>query len=200
MASRRFPWSLLPLLLLVACSKPQPTPSAVGGVGAAPQAANPAPAAPQPPPATTAPAYPAATMPTAAAASGPAETVLVSQDTNWPGIVAELLELRRRGTTLTVKLRLRNSAQKDQEPDILWPEAYLMDADNAKKYEVLKDEKGTYVAALAPNWQDRWHHQIDPGESYVVWAKFPAPPPEVKTVTLQINGMPPFEDLAIQDG
>jgi hypothetical protein len=29
--------------------------------------------------------------------------------------------------------------------------------------------------------------------------KFPAPPAEVKAVTLQVPGVQPFEDLAIQD-
>ena len=40
---------------------------------------------------------------------------------------------------------------------------------------------------------------LKPGESYVLWMKFPAPPAETKAITLQLPNMPPFEDLNIQD-
>ena len=58
---------------------------------------------------------------------------------------------------------------------------------------------GAYIAALRSGWNDRWYDELDPGQSYTMWVKFPAPPAEVKSVTLQVPGVPPFEDLAIQD-
>jgi hypothetical protein len=33
----------------------------------------------------------------------------------------------------------------------------------------------------------------------IAWMKFPAPPPDVKTGTLAVPQIPPFEDLSIQD-
>jgi hypothetical protein len=75
-----------------------------------------------------------------------------------------------------------------------------MDAPNARKYEVLRDEKGNYIAALTSGWRDRWYKTMEPSEQQTIWIKFPAPPPEVRAITLQLPNMPPFEDLAIQDG
>ncbi|HEX5760139.1 MAG TPA: hypothetical protein VF121_13190 [Thermoanaerobaculia bacterium] len=134
--------------------------------------------------------------PTTGAAAGPA---LASQETNWPGIVVEVTEFLRKGNTLTAKLRVRNQGGVDAEPDFTFSQMYVMDAAGGRKYEVLKDEKGTAIAGLRSGWSDRWYDTLSPGESAVVWMKFPAPPPEVKVVTLQIPNTPPFDDLAIQD-
>jgi len=145
------------------------------------------------PPASTA-STPAANPVTAAPA-----VVLASQETSWSGVTAEVTEFRRKGTTLTAKVRLRNGATETREPDIKFSETYLMDANAGKKYEVLKDEKNTYIASLRSGWQDRWNANIKAGEQTIIWMKFPAPPADVKAVTLQLPGMPPFEDVAIQD-
>jgi hypothetical protein len=74
-----------------------------------------------------------------------------------------------------------------------------MDLGAGKKYQVLQDEKGAYIAGLKSGWNDRWYDDLEPGQSHTLWVKFPAPPAEVKSVTLQVPGVPPFEDLAIQD-
>ena len=55
------------------------------------------------------------------------------------------------------------------------------------------------IAALRPGYKDQWFQRLQPGGTYTIWMKFPAPPADVKTVTLQVPGVPPFEDLAIQD-
>jgi hypothetical protein len=75
-----------------------------------------------------------------------------------------------------------------------------MDLAAGKKYEVLKDQENTYIASLRSGWKDQWYDTIEPGESRLIWMKFPAPPADVKTVTLQVPGVPPFEDLPIQEG
>ena len=139
--------------------------------------------------------------PAAAAPPGgtPAAGVLAREETKWPGVVAEVTEFRRKGNTLTAKVRFRNGGTADAEPDIKYEEAYLMDAGAGKKYSVLKDENGSYIAALRQGWKDRWYDKVAAGQEMVVWAKFPAPPVEVKAVTLQLPGVPPFDDLAIQD-
>jgi len=110
-----------------------------------------------------------------------------------------LTEYRRKGNTHTAKVRFRNHGSADPEPDIKYEEAYLMDAAAGKKYSVLKDENGSYIAALRQGWKDRWYDKIPAGQDMVVWMKFPAPPAEVKAITLQLPGVPPFDDLAIQD-
>jgi hypothetical protein len=156
-----------------------------------------------PAPATASPANPAsaaAAPATSTAAPAPAApAALASQQTNWPGVVADVTEFRRKGSTLTAKVVLRNQGNVDSEPNIHYNELYVMDLGAGKKYEVLKDEKGNYIAALHSGYRDQWYQTLQPGGSYTIWMKFPAPPPDVKTVTLQIPGVPPFEDLAIQD-
>jgi len=213
---------LLLLLALVAGCQAKPTgqeaaspgtgtPAAGATPQAAPAAPVPAPsaqAAPAaaPPPTTPAAATPApATNPnpvTPGAAPAPATApaaAVATQTTNWPGVVADVTEFRRKGSTLSVRVVLRNQGNVDSEPDIHYNEVYVMDLGASKKYEILKDEKGTYIAALRTGWNNRWYEKLVPGASYTIWMKFPAPPPEVKSVTLQLPGMPPFEDLPIQD-
>lgn len=185
------------LILAAGCQAREPE----GQPEAAPSAATPAPGAP---PATTTAAPPAASpetsqpFPAPAPASAPT-AALASQPTNWPGIIADVTEFRRKGSTLTVKLVLRNQGTAEAEPDVHYNEVYVMDAAAGKKYEILQDEKGHYIAALRSGWNNRWYEKLAPGATYTLWMKFPAPPPETRTVTLQIPGVPPFEDLPIQD-
>jgi hypothetical protein len=201
MRTRDFLFAVTVVLVLIAGCKgrePESQPAAPASTTPAPATA-PATAPPAtatttpPPPATVAP--PPVATPAAAAPAG----TLASQQTNWPGIFADVTEFRRKGSTLTARVVFRNQAGAEAEPDIHYNEVYVMDAAAGKKYEPLKDEKGTYIAALRSGYHDRWYQNLAPGATYTIWVKFPAPPLDVKTVTLQLPGMPPFEDLAIQD-
>ena len=188
------------LLLAAACRRQEP---AAPAATEAPAASSSAPAAATPPAQTPPPATsaaPAAGTETAAATgTAPAAASLASQETNWPGIAADVTEFKRKGNTLTAKVVLRNHGSEEPEADVHYDEIYVMDLAAGKKYEVLKDEKGSYIAALKSGWNNRWYQKLGPGQTFTLWMKFPAPPPDVKSVTLQIPGMPPFEDLAIQD-
>lgn len=147
------------------------------------------------------PASSAQTAPPPAASPAAAANVvaLSSQETNWTGVTAEVTEFRRKGNTLTAKVRFRNSGTESREPDIQLRDTYVMDASAGKKYEVLKDEKNTYIGSLRPGYSERWYTTLKTGEQATIWMKFPAPPAEVKAVTLQLPGVPPFEDVPIQD-
>jgi hypothetical protein len=187
------------LLLAAACRRQEP--AAAAGTETPSAASAPAPTAPPAeaaPPATTA-APAGGTAAGGAPATPPAAASLASQETNWQGIAADVTEFRRKGNTLTAKVVLRNHGSEEPEADVHYDEVYLMDLAAGKKYEVLKDEKGSYIAALKSGWNNRWYQRLAPGQTFTLWMKFPAPPPEVKSVTLQIPGMPPFEDLTIQD-
>lgn len=188
------------LLLAAACRAREETAASTSSTEATPPAstaaATPAPAAEATPPAT-APTG-AGTTAASAAPAGAAAT-LATQETNWSGISADVTEFKRKGNTLTAKVVLRNHAGADVQSEIKYEEVYLMDLGAGKKYEVLKDEKGAYIAALRSGWADRWYDTLKPGQSVTLWIKFPAPPPDVKSVTLQVPGMSPFEDLPIQD-
>jgi hypothetical protein len=148
---------------------------------------------------TSAPAAAPAPAP-APMSTAPSPGALATQETNWKGVVAEVTEFRRKGNTLTAKVRFTNRGSDEGKPEIVYKEVYLIDTAGGKKYEVLKDEKGTPIASLTQNWNDRWYDShLKPNESQMIWIKFPAPPAEVKTITLQIPNTPPFEDVTIQD-
>jgi hypothetical protein len=134
----------------------------------------------------------------AQAPAAPAPVPLASQETNWPGVTADLTEFRRKGNTLTAKVRLTAAGAKAKF-EVDYGEVYLMDTAAAKKYELLKDDKGAYIAATNPGWPAKTWGEIEPGQSRTLWMKFPAPPADVKAITLSLPSMAPFEDVAIQD-
>lgn len=134
---------------------------------------------------------------TSGAQAPAAATPLASQETNWPGVTADITEFRRKGNTLTAKVRLTAAAKSKFEVD--YGEVYLMDTGAGKKYELLKDDKGAYIAATSPGWPAKTWGEIDAGQSRTLWMKFPAPPADVKAITLSLPSMAPFEDVAIQD-
>ena len=147
---------------------------------------------------------PPASSPDAAATAMPAgispaavkpPDALASHNTNWAGVVADVTECRRKGNTLTALVRFRNNSSGSVVVEFRFKDAYLMDEAGAKKYEVLKDEKGGYIASSS----EVLTQYVGGGQSMTVWMKFPAPPLEAKTVTLAMPQMPPFENLPIQD-
>ena len=123
---------------------------------------------------------------------------LASQEIDG-GIVAEVTEFKRKGNTLTAKVRYRLETGESVTIDLAYDKTYVLDAANGRKYEILRDDAKNYIAALGPSYTDRYWNSLTPGKPLTVWMKFPAPPADVTAVTLQIDGAPPFDDLAIQD-
>lgn len=187
-------------VLVMFCSKAPETASTTAAPAPTTTSSAAAVTTPAPPPSTTqAAAAPPATVTSAPAAAAPTAGSLQSQETNWPGVTTDVTEFRRKGNSLTAKVRLTNKSTNKVEAELFWKEVSLVDAAGGKKYEVLKDEKGAYISSTRAGYSDRWGEWIEPGTSQVIWMKFPAPPPEVKTITLQLPKTPPFDDLPIQD-
>jgi hypothetical protein len=184
---------VLPLslaIVVLACSKPaeQTSTATSGSAQSTTQAVS----------ATSAPTAAPAPAP-APVSAAPAAGAIATQETNWKGVSATVTEFRRKGNTLTAKVQLTNHGGADARVEIKFSETYLIDTGAGKKFNVLKDEKGEYIASLKSGWADRWYGDLKPGDSYLLWMKFPAPPAETKAITLQVPGAPPFEDLNIQD-
>jgi hypothetical protein len=166
------------------------------------EAAAPPPAATNPPPAyTSADPQPNGNLapPSAAAA---ASDVIQNQDSNVSGIVAEIIQARRSDGVLSIKLRFRNTDSKAHEIHIIetrnYP-AFYVTASN-KKYFILKDTDGTYLAPETNSWDhSTLQVNLDPGHTYTWWAKYPAPPDEVKKITFITPVAPPFEDVPLSD-
>src|SRR5215212_2652073 len=89
---------------------------------------------------TSAPAS-AAPAPAQQAAAIPAQTTVAgtvaSEDTNWPGVKAEVTEFRRKGNTLTAKVRFTNSGTEQATVEVNFDEIYLIDTAGGKKYQTL---------------------------------------------------------------
>jgi hypothetical protein len=67
---------------------------------------------------------------------------------------------------------------------------HLIDQDSKKKYFVVTDSDGHFVCSndIA---------NIAPKSQITLWAKFPAPPPEVRKITVEFPHFVPMEDVAI---
>ena len=153
-----------------------------------------APVPPVPQPSTSTPSL-------AAAASS---DIIQSQDTSTQGVVGELIQCRRSGGVLSVKIRFHNTTGAGMGfyalgPNSSYEKYYLAAA--SKKYFILKDTDGTYLAP-AFNWDCGMSgvcEKLGPGQSITWWAKFPAPSADVTKLDLFTPVTPPFEDVPISD-
>ena len=125
---------------------------------------------------------------------------LASTDSNTPGVTADVIECKRKDGVLTLKIRFRNSGTAEERVGVISRgqyDAHYLTA-GSKKYFILRDAEKT---PLAP--------QVDPGGSvtatlppngtYTWWAKYPAPPVEVKSVNVYTPVAPPMDDVPISD-
>ncbi len=71
-------------------------------------------------------------------------------------------------------------------------DTYLLDEAGRKKYFVLRDGQGrpSCTTPIGP---------IPPGERRTVWVRFPAPPLDVKAITVQVPRAAPFRHVPLAD-
>ena len=135
---------------------------------------------------------------TSGSGSSGSSGVIQSQDANAPGLVAELTEATRAEGILTVKVRFRNTSK--QRVDLTLTknyecEKYYVVWENNKQ-TVLKDSKGEYAMPVREGCNDT-AVTIAPGQAWVWWGKFAAPPAMVTKIELYTPIAPPFEDIPI---
>jgi hypothetical protein len=121
-------------------------------------------------------------------------------DTEWDGISVELTSVTKgEGDTLTIKLKYTNNGSKPVNvskvgqftSENVAEKVYYIDPKNKKKYLVIKDSENHAVAS------NMKYLELEPGASKAGWLKLPAPPADVKTITVYLPGAPPFEGVAI---
>jgi len=174
------------------------------------QSTAPAPPVPNPQTQATQTSDPAALPPPPASASMPnsstaaSSDVLQSQDTSTSGVVGELIQCRRSGGVLSVKIRFRNTTGAGINFYALAPntsyDRYYLAAAN-KKYFILKDADGTELAP-GGNYDCGMPgvcEKLGAGQGITWWAKFPAPSADVSKVDLFTPVTPPFEGVQITD-
>jgi len=125
---------------------------------------------------------------------------LQTQETNTAGIVAELTECRRSEGVLNIRMRLRNTSEGKVG---LYPiegrnyDSYYVVA-AGKKYFVLRDSEKTPLA-VAAGGGGSIYADLAKGGSFLWWAKYPAPPADVKKITYVTPLGAPFENVPISD-
>jgi hypothetical protein len=137
-------------------------------------------------------------VPTAAEQAG----VIQSQETNLGGLMGEITECRRHEGVLTIKLRFRNTTNKRAQLRLT---NYNSAGDNQKfyvtagnkKFFMLKDTEGTYLTSNSNGSEAIV--DLEAGQTFVWWGKYPAPPAEVKKINFTTPVAPPFEDVPISD-
>ena len=127
------------------------------------------------------------------------EVIQTQESSLWDGVEVDLLSVKVRNNILTVKIKFRNEGEENQKISAYYESCYIMDETNQKKYFVLKDSDGKYIAG--PKKGDHkggyFEFKIEPSKSKGVWMKFPAPENSPETISLSIPGVFPFEEVAL---
>jgi hypothetical protein len=127
-----------------------------------------------------------------------AAEAIQKQDTNEAGVVAELIECKRADGVLTVRVVLRNSSDKNASVSVISSrdfDAWYVTAEN-KKYFILRDSEKTPIAPQA-DAGGSLTPTIEKGAAWTWWAKYPAPPAEVKKISYFTPLTAPFDDVPI---
>lgn len=136
----------------------------------------------------------------AAALPASAQNVLATGDVNYAGVVAEVSECKRSEGTLTLRIRLKNTGNTSTHFYIVrgrqYDQHYVIAG--KKKYLMLRDaEKKPLAPASNPVGDVRV--SIQKGGVWTWWAKFPAPPPEVKKINYTWPIGNPIDDIPCSD-
>lgn len=103
------------------------------------------------------------------------------------------------GQVLTAQFLAR--PQPDQYINLLGKQAVsdvsLVDDATTKRYTVLKDDSGRYMAAPLERNGKTFYELGAKGAPIVVWVKFPAPPLESKTVSISIPSVGSFDGVPV---
>jgi len=142
------------------------------------------------------------------AAGRPAKVVITSAPELEPlavsaytidGVSIELLNISRTGAdAITIRWQYRTRViegihlDAGDDPLDLARDAYLYDRIHKKKYMVIEDNAGQPVTNIH---SDDTSLTISPGAPLVVSAKFPAPPDNVKRISVYLPGVRPFKDV-----
>lgn len=104
---------------------------------------------------------------------------------------------------LTVIVRYQNDTGDEFEENFPISEVYYIDPAENKKYSVLQDENGKWIANPVNNHGrigvvgKDWGMDVEAGKSKVIWFKFPEPASAGDTINLVVPNVTPFDGLAI---
>lgn len=141
------------------------------------------------PPKPSAPDAPPAPEP---AQAKPGSVIASAQYSNDPNMRCDLLEVKLvSGGALLARWRVVNTGTKAVSYDFGWDDVYYIDPAGNKKYSNLTIDGKKIL--------DMWWGSLPPGEQRVMWAKYPAPAPSSKRISLNIPKFTPFEDVPVSE-
>jgi hypothetical protein len=129
---------------------------------------------------------------------------IASGESSVDGVTVHVMSLVRRHGVLTLKVAVVNTGDTPARVRFVFSgdsPCYLLDEENGSKYFILTDKDGAPIASDS-GWVGDGRglrETIEPGRTLRMWMKFPAPPPEVKSLTVVLNQTEPIEDVPITD-
>lgn len=134
----------------------------------------------------------------AKATSQPAGATLATRSGSQ-GLEVDLVRAGVTGDIFTAELRYRNPTDKPVVLLIPIDEVSYIDDASSRRYSVVKDQAGVYMAApLNPMKKTLLQTAVMPKKSETVWFKFPAPPAGSRTVSINIPQVGPFDGIQVQ--
>jgi hypothetical protein len=138
-----------------------------------------------------------------AQAAAQAAALSEAQDVNGvAGVVAEMMQSKRDSGVLSIRMRLRNTGNADASLTLIERgnyDDYYVTA-GSKKYFVLRDSEKTPLAnPINDGSYNAVRVKIPKGGTFTWFAKYQAPPAEVKKINYYTPITTPFEDVPITD-
>jgi hypothetical protein len=144
--------------------------------------------------------------PSAAATPAASSTGIATADGEESGVTVVVQELKRGSAdTVTLKFTIINGSKKnfsfgyhmaDPKHEVTdfgsVGGVQLLDEAGKKKYFVVRDTQNKCVCSQKVG-------DIQPGSSKNLWAKFPAPPPNVQKISVVIPHFGPMDDVPISN-
>jgi hypothetical protein len=114
------------------------------------------------------------------------------------GLEVDLARVGFAGDLMTVELRYRNpTANEIWLNNFKLEQVSFIDDATSKRYSVVKDQSGQYMASPLSGEYINPHYVKERGYS-IVWFKFPAPPTTTQTISINIPNVSPFDGIRIQ--
>lgn len=132
-----------------------------------------------------------------------AANVIASQEAQISGVVAEIIQCRRKEGILTIHMKLRNTTADEIKVDVIgfqsygYSDYYVMAG--GKKYTILRDSDNVPLAPSPTNPFGGLTVKLSQNEAWTWWAKYPAPPSDVTTISYYTPLTLSFDDLQIAD-
>jgi outer membrane protein OmpA-like peptidoglycan-associated protein len=118
------------------------------------------------------------------------------------GLQAALFSAKRKDQQLIVRLRITaGSAGASDTSAIYFEDVYFLDAQGKRKYPLLKDAEGKYVASPVTDGDHGgrfWPTSMSPNGTALMSLTFAAPPDSVVKGDVVIHGFLPLEGVAIE--